>query len=123
MSSERAPREAPPAVILVGGEGPRRRPLTDTLPKEPLDLLKRDGRVHASADIGADAILLPPVIVGPHACIEARSRIGPFVHLGRGARVGRRRAPLVDRPAGSRLPPQSPIARAIVHPELGAPTP
>jgi NDP-sugar pyrophosphorylase family protein len=91
-----------------------------------LDLLERDGRivVDASAEISADAILLPPVIVGPNVLIEARSRIGPFVHLGRGARVGRevalRWATVLP---GSELPSQSLIARAIVHPELGALTP
>jgi mannose-1-phosphate guanylyltransferase len=88
-----------------------------------LDLLERDGRiaVDASAEISADAILLPPVIVGPDVLIEAQSRIGPFVHLGRGARVGRkvalRWAAVLP---GSELPPQSLIAHAIVHPELGA---
>ena len=91
-----------------------------------LDLLERDGRivVDASADISADAILLPPVIVGPHVRIEAQSSIGPFVHLGRGARVGRdvslRWATVLP---GAELPPRSLIARAIVHPELGALTP
>ena len=91
-----------------------------------LDLLERDGRVvvDESAEVSADAILLPPVIVGPNVRIEAESRIGPFVHLGRDVRVGRqvavRRAAVL---AESKLPPQAVIVRAIVHPQLGALTP
>jgi mannose-1-phosphate guanylyltransferase len=91
-----------------------------------LDLLYRDCRVvvDRSAAISSDAVLLPPVVVGPNVRIRDQSHIGPFVHLGRDVQIGRRVAvrwaavlPEVEVPAESR------IARAIVHPQIGALSP
>jgi mannose-1-phosphate guanylyltransferase len=91
-----------------------------------LDLLCRDCRVIVddSAQVSSDAILLPPVVVGPDVQIMEQTHIGPFVHLDRGARIGRRvalrwAAVLPD----AELPAESRIARAIVHPEIGALSP
>lgn len=91
-----------------------------------LDLLLRDGRVVVddTAEVSEDAILLPPVVVGPNVRVEDGSRIGPFVHLGRGVRVGRRVAVRWAAVlAASELRSEARVARAIVHPELGTLSP
>src|SRR5207237_928705 len=53
------------------------------------DALGRDYMtVHPSAQVSETARLVPPVVVGPNAVIEAGVRVGSLAVIGAGARVG-----------------------------------
>jgi mannose-1-phosphate guanylyltransferase len=91
------------------------------------DLLYRRGvdiLVDRSAEVSPDAMLVPPVVVGPNVRVDGAGRIGPCVHIGAGATLGARTMlrfaavlPQAIVGAGTRL------SRAIVAPEIGTVTP
>jgi mannose-1-phosphate guanylyltransferase len=91
-----------------------------------IDLLLRQSENHVdeTAQIGEDAILIPPVLVAADAEIGSGSRIGPYVHLGQGTRVGKRVAvrwaALLP---GSTVGAGERIVRAIIAPEIGVLSP
>jgi mannose-1-phosphate guanylyltransferase len=91
-----------------------------------IDMLWRHGgvRIDPSAEVSDDVRLIPPLVIGARARIDQQICLGPFVHVGDDAHVGRRAAvrwaavlPKAQIAAGAC------IARAIVSPETGALSP
>ena len=63
--------------------------LERNVPSDVGDALGRDYMtVHPSAQVSETARLVPPVVVGPDAVIEAGVRVGSLAVIGAGARVG-----------------------------------
>ena len=63
--------------------------LERNVPSEVGDALGREYMtVHPSAQVSKDARLVPPVVVGPNAVIEAGVRVGSLAVIGSGAHVG-----------------------------------
>jgi len=88
-----------------------------------LDLLSRQRcvRVDSTAFLGRDPIPLPPVTIGAGAEIASGTTVGPFVHIGRDARLGRHTSLRLSAVLPSAvLPAETRLARAIVAPGIGA---